>query len=243
MLTDITDLRDFYSSPLGFAVQRLLCARLAEFWPTLRGERIAALGYAPPLRESLARQATVYALMPAAQGVLHCPAEGPNASCLVSPYALPLGDSSVDRVVALHALEGLAEPALLLREMARVMKGNGRLLLIVPNRKGVWARNDRTPFGCGQPFSTAQVRKLLKNQGFLIERMQGVLFAPPSAARINLALADKTERILSRLLPYFGGVLMVEASLQICAPIGLRTKLRVPFAVTAPLPVSCYAAC
>lgn len=241
-MQDIADLRDFYQSPLGLSAGRLLAARLSSWWPTVRGEQIAALGYALPFLEALS-QADVYAFMPAALGAVRCPAQGLNRSCLVSMANLPLGDGSIDRVVALHALEWLVDPQSFLGETRRILKGNGRLLLIVPNRKGLWARNDRTPFGCGQPYSMAQMRKLLKEQGFNIERMRAALFAPPCAMRLKSAFAEKTENMASRLLPFFGGVLMVEASKQICAPAGLRTRKNLsPIVLPAALPASCYAA-
>jgi alpha-ketoglutarate-dependent 2,4-dichlorophenoxyacetate dioxygenase len=37
----------------------------------------------------------------------------------------------------------------------------GRLLLIVPNRRGIWARLDSTPFGHGRPYSRGQLERLL----------------------------------------------------------------------------------
>jgi len=242
MLSDIAELNDFYQSSLGLAAGRLLAGHLAGFWPDVRGEHIIALGYAPPLWEALPK-AVVFSFMPSAQGAARCPAEGLNLSCLVSLHHLPLGDGCADRLVALHAMEALADPSSFLQEAGRVLKSGGRLLLIVPNRKGLWARNDRTPFGCGQPYSMAQMRKLLKEQGFYIERMRGALFAPPNAMRLNLAFAEKAERIAARLFPYFGGVLMVEASKHVCAPAGLRAKKRAPIVMPAPFPASCYAAC
>ena len=37
----------------------------------------------------------------------------------------------------------------------------GRLLIVVPNRRGVWARSDTTPFGHGRPYSRSQITHLL----------------------------------------------------------------------------------
>jgi hypothetical protein len=48
----------------------------------------------------------------------------------------------------------------LLREVWRVLAPNGRLLAVVPNRRGLWARIDTTPFGHGRPFSRGQVTHL-----------------------------------------------------------------------------------
>jgi SAM-dependent methyltransferase len=242
MFTDIVDLRDFYQTPLGLMARRVLRAQIAEMWPQMRGEGVLLLGYGAPLLRPLSRQAAaLYAFMPAAQGVSYWPREGPNVSCLTEIDNLPLPDNSIDRVIALHALEGLAEPAPLLREVWRVMKSGGRFLTIIPNRRGLWAHSDRTPFGNGQPYSPSQIKSALHNQGFLIERVRHALYVPPGASRLGLSFADKIEKYAPRLFPGFGGVLLVEASKQLYAPLTVKTRLRhrlvLPLSLPASLPV------
>jgi SAM-dependent methyltransferase len=176
--------------------------------------------------------------MPAAMGVSYWPREGPNVSALVEIDNLPLPDNSIDRVIALHALEGLAEPNPLLREVWRVMKSGGRFLTIVPNRRGLWAHSDRTPFGYGQPFSLFQIKDALHHQGFLIERVRYALYAPPGASRLGLSLADKIEKYAGWLFPGLGGLLLVEASKQLYAPLAPKTSLRHRLVLPLPLPSS-----
>src|ERR1700733_523429 len=136
MYSDIVDLREFYLSPLGQAVRRVLRARLRRIWPNLGRERVLALGYGTPLLRPLLGEAdTLIAMMPAAQGVAYWPREGPNISSLIEMDNLPLPDQSIDRVILVHALEGAASGASdLLREVWRVLKSQGRILVIVPNR-------------------------------------------------------------------------------------------------------------
>ena len=196
MYADAVDLREFYQSSLGKTVQRHLRARLARIWPQFRGEKVLALGYGVPLLRPLLEESgeAPLALMPAEQGVVFWPREGPNVSCLVDIEDLPLPDASVDRVVLMHALEGAPSPHLLLRELWRVMKANGRILLIVPNRRGLWAHSDRTPFGTGRPFSAFQLKDALRDHGFLTERVWRALYMPPSSSRFLLSLADVFEK-------------------------------------------------
>ena len=47
-------------------------------------------------------------------------------------------------------LEMTNDPGTLLREAWRVLAAGGRLLVVVPNRRGLWARMDTTPFGHGR---------------------------------------------------------------------------------------------
>jgi SAM-dependent methyltransferase len=239
MFNDIVELRDFYQTPLGQMARRMLRARVVEMWPNVQGERILVLGYGVPLlRPMYAQAAALYAAMPAQQGVSYWPREGPNVSALVEMSDLPLPDNSIDRVIALHALEGLAEPGPLLEEVWRVMRSGGRFLTIVPNRRGLWAHSDRTPFGHGQPYSTSQIRNALQNQGFLVERTRHALYAPPMGSRLGLSLADGFERYAEWLFPGFGGLLLLESSKQLYAPIVTKASLRHRLVLPLPLPAS-----
>src|SRR5664279_2649525 len=90
----------------------------------------------------------------------------PALSALVDENELPLPDNAVDRVLLVHALEMTHDPAVLLREAWRVLAAGGRLLVVVPNRRGLWARMDTTPFGHGRPYSRSQINQLLRETWF-----------------------------------------------------------------------------
>ncbi len=236
MHNDIVDLREFYLSPLGQVVRRLLRARLRQIWPNLRGERVVTVGYGVPLlRPFLAEAESLTAMMPAEQGVAYWPREGSNVSALVDTKNLPLHDNSVDRLILMHALEGESDPHGLLREAWRVLKSNGRMLILVTNRRGLWAHSDRTPFGTGQPYSGFQIKDRLREQGFLVDRFWHALYLPPSKSRLLMSLADGFEKYGSKLFPGLGGLLVIEAGKQIYAPIAAKSRFSVPKLVL-PLP-------
>jgi SAM-dependent methyltransferase len=244
MYADIVDLREFYQSPLGQAVQRVLQARLRRIWPSLRGERVLALGYGTPLlRPLLGEAGALLSMMPDAQGVAYWPREGPNVSTLVDAGNLPLADQSIDRAILLHALEGTSLVYPMLREIWRVLKSGGRLLLAVPNRRGLWAHSDRTPFGTGQPYSAFQIKDTLRDQGFLVDRTFRALYLPPSQSRLMLSMADVLEKYGEKIFPGFGGLLLMEAGKQIYAPLEATTRasrhrLVLPLQIPATGPVS-----
>ena len=54
---------------------------------------------------------------------------------------LPLPDMSVDRVLLVHALEVTEHLEVLMREIWRILNGSGRLLVVAPNRRAIWARS------------------------------------------------------------------------------------------------------
>ncbi len=114
----------------------------------------------------------------------------------------------------------------LLRELWRVLKPEGRLLLIVPNRRGVWARLDSTPFGYGQPYSRSQLEGLLRNALFTPASWGSALHVPPFNKRVLMKSATAWERAGARLWPGFAGVLIVEARKETMAPIAVPSKAR-----------------
>lgn len=240
MNSDVAELRDFYARPLGLMVRRLLAHRIRARWRRLQGETLVGLGYATPYLGTFRGEALrLGAFMPAPQGAIVWPETGPKASVLVDEEQLPLPDNSVDRLLAIHCLETADRPRALLREVWRVLTPQGRLLLIVPNRRGVWARLDRTPFGQGRPYSRTQLELLLSESMFSPFDWSAALFVPPIERPLVMRSATAFERLGARLSRGFGGLIIVEARKELTAPIAKKVRTRVlGRLVTAPGTVS-----
>lgn len=218
MWNDAVDLRDFYRSSLGRLTRRVIRQRVRNIWDNTSGQRILGLGYATPYLLPFQDKAErVLAAMPARQGVLHWPSEGAGQVTLCDEAEIPLPDVSMDRVLLVHALECSEQLRPMLREVWRVLADGGRLMVVVPNRRGIWARMDRTPFGHGYPYSPAQLNRLLRDTLFTPIRTERALFAPPSRSRMVIASAPAWEQVGQRLFPTFSGVLISEAGKQIYA--------------------------
>jgi SAM-dependent methyltransferase len=218
MRMDVVDLRDFYETALGQVARRVLRQHIREIWPDARGLAVLGLGFATPfLGPFRAEAARVVAAMPASQGVLHWPAEGNGLTALTEEVELPFPDLSIDRVLMVHALETADQVRPLMREIWRVLSGSGRLLAVVPNRTGIWARLERTPFGYGRPYSPAQLSRLLRDSMFTPIQSRAALFVPPTRSRMVLASAAAWERLGRLGLGTFAGVVMAEAGKQIYA--------------------------
>jgi SAM-dependent methyltransferase len=140
-------------------------------------------------------------------------------STLVEEGSLPLRDNSIDRVLAVHCLEVTEQVTPLLRELWRVLKPEGRLLVVVPNRRGMWAHVDTTPFGYGSPYSRSQLDALLHQSLFSPQTWSSALYLPPFDRAILVRSATAWERVGASVCPGFGGVLMVEARKETTAPV------------------------
>lgn len=241
MHLDVLDLRNFYyRTGLGRAAQKAVRDQLVTLWPEAKGQTVVGFGFAVPLlRPYLADARRVIGLMPAPQGVMPWPAGMPNTSVLTEETQWPIPTGMVDKLVLLHGLETSDHPGAVLDECWRVLGPGGRVIFVVPSRTGLWARRDVTPFGHGHPYSLSQLEAQLRKHAFTPERTASALYAPPSRKRFWQRTAPYWERA-GRYAPWLaGGVLMVEASKQVHAPLrpGLRDVVRLPLKVLEGLPV------
>jgi SAM-dependent methyltransferase len=227
---DVVDLREFYGSRVGNSTRRLIAQTLQPHLQVQAGATVVGLGFATPyLGGGLEGARATLAFMPVRQGVLQWPPQAPVSSALVDEFDLPLLESVADLVLVVHGLEVTDNPAEMLEEMWRVLAPQGRLLLVVPNRRGMWARFDSTPFGYGQPFSRPQLANLLKEARFSIMSWSQALFMPPIDRGPFLSSAPALERIGNWLMPRFAGVIVVEAVKQVYATSsGKRVRRLVP---------------
>lgn len=230
MRPDIEDLRQFYASRQGQIARRLISRQIRALWPDLTGRNVLGLGYPGPFLGSLEGAARTVALMPVNQGGCRWPADAASRTALVQEDELPLADGSVDRVLMVHALECCTRVPRLIREVWRVLADGGRVLIVVPNRRGLWSLSDRTPFGHGQPYSAAQLERTLNSHLFTPQAERAALFLPPTSSRLMLRLAVPAERLGETLARRFAGVVMIEAEKQIyvgtLSPALARSRVR-----------------
>ena len=197
-------------------------------WPDLRGMRLLGIGYPTPFLTAISAETErTVAMMPAYLGVLGWSPEARNLVTLADEGELPFADYSIDRVLLVHALETTEQVSPMLKEIWRVLAGGGRLLVVTPNRRGIWARLDLTPFGSGRPYTMSQLSRLLRDEQFTPVGTGTALFIPPARRRVILRSAPAWERLGRRWFPSFAGVVLVEATKQIYAkPAAARVPRR-----------------
>jgi SAM-dependent methyltransferase len=224
----VVEVRDFYGTELGRTSARLVQQQLAGLTRPRPGQTVLGLGYALPYLPAVPDGA-VLAFMLARQGVIHWPEPHHSSSALVEDVELPLLESVVDLAMVIHGLEHADSPLELLQEVWRVMAPQGRLLLVVPNRRGLWAAAEHTPFGHGEPFSVSQVETLLKDAKFSVTQRRSALYLPPLSHHRLLQAASAFDAAGSRLFTRFSGVIIMEAMKQVYAfSSGKRARRLVP---------------
>lgn len=237
---DIADLHRFYDSPLGKHVQKYITKYIAGIWPDAVGDCVVGYGYAIPyLGQFQLRAERVIAMMPASQGAIFWPENEANKVALAEDNIIPLVDNSVNRLLFVHGFEGAEDTRLLLREAWRVLTEGGRLLIVAPNRRGLWARFPTSPFEIGQPYSGHQLYSLIQESLFTPFKPTYGLYMPPFDASLVLNFADTWEKLGALGCQKMGGIVMIEAKKLILSrilerPRGWRSRIFIP----SPLPAN-----
>ena len=234
MAADRPTTAEFYATPQGAVAVRLVRERLLQVWPDVAGQAVLGLGHAAPYLPTW-RDGSARCLSACSGVVAAWPGGGPSLACAVLADSLPFSDLSLDRILVVHGLEDAEKARRMLREVWRVLKDDGRLLVVAPNRAGLWAHVDSTPFGQAAPYSSGELARLLTASLFRVERRDGVLYVPPSRHRLVLRNARVFEQAGRRLVPHLAGLTITEAVKDVYAalPLAPANRRRVVMAEAA----------
>ncbi len=122
----------------------------------------------------------------------------------------PTTSATADCVVMIHDIEFSKMPDNHIAEAWRVLKDNGQLIVVFPNRGGAWAAQDNTPFGVGTPQSLRQMRELLEQKRFHVAESEGMLFYPPQTPKLPI-WRSCVENSSGLCGCYKSGLIMIQA--------------------------------
>ena len=194
---------DWYRTRAGRRAARLLRAAVRPLLRTGSTTRLLTLGAPPGFLIGL--DPTAYERFAAVGTAPRWPSAGANVALAADPCHLPFHEAMFDQLLVSHSLETAERPAVLLRELWRVLAPAGELVLVVPNRS-LWSLAETTPFGQGRPYGRGELRRTLAAAMFEVTSWRTALYAPP------LRGLGWSERLLARIVPGFGGVQIVTAS-------------------------------
>lgn len=226
MRPEIEELQSWYQGRAGNRAALSLATAVAPLIRRGASVRLLALGYCAPLLQGF-DPASVERLVlacPAEQGGDRWPAEGDNLAVEVDEQSLPFTDALFDQALIIHALEHAAPARRLLRELWRVLAPGGSLVIVAPNRAGLWVHMETTPFGQGTPFGQKQICRMLNDALFEIDHRETVLAVPP------VSLVSGLDRPVMKMLPKLGGLHVIRAAKRdgpAAMPVGKVQRTRV----------------
>jgi len=227
MWPHVRDFRDYYRSVQGRLTRRALQKKLQAAVGNVRDQRVLAIGFATPYLYGFLKTAeSVTAVMSGRSGAVVWPYDGPCHVAIADETDLPFRERTFDCVILIHSLEWSDVPHTLMREVWRVLDDEGRLIIVVPNRRSLWARLDLTPFGFGRPYSRGQLMRLLDDAMFTTTWVGGALLVPPGRSRFWFSLGKVLESIAGRFLTRVSALTMATASKRRygVTPVGLAIK-------------------
>ena len=216
MYNNINNLEIFYASRLGRHCRRLINYQLNSFVSDVKGMNVLGIGYTFPFMNKLRSENNgFYVFSTNNYGNDNLTSTKNLFSCIIEENTIPIPDLYFDRIIISHTLEFLANIENFLQEVWRILNGEGRIIILVPNRLGLWARDENNPFGYGQPFSKSQIINLLKKNKFQITKIKYSLYIPPNYINLILKYSNNIDIFFSKFVFGFGGILIVEAKKEI----------------------------
>lgn len=157
----------------------------------------------------------------------------PGAALVADAAALPLQSDSVDVMLLPHTLEFALDPHEVLREAARVLTGEGELVVFGFDPLGTWSlRSAFTRGGCPpgivRTISATRLADWLKLVGFEVGPAARYLYAPPLASLATARARGFLERAGRRAWPRFSGAYLLHARKRVhsMTPVRLRKRMR-----------------
>jgi SAM-dependent methyltransferase len=179
------DLSDWWNSPLGTLLreqeQRVVAEALEDVFG-LQLLQIGAWGKAGEFFKAARtqRQTVIASDIPSVNGS--------GSRVLSRPTALAVASDSVDAVILPHTLEFEDDPYAVLREVSRVLSGEGKLVVLGFSPLGPWAlrhrlSHDSFPPGLERLISPRRLKEWLKVLSFEVTTLNRYLFQLPSPSR------------------------------------------------------------
>ncbi len=210
----VTDLFGFHALQLGLAdLAGLRANRMPHRWVAseqLHRPKIELTALPlPPLDEALT------SMLPMPPGhALRCDFD-----------ALPFANQSLDLVLLPHTLELAHDPHDTLREVERVLRPEGRVVIVGFNPASLWGLRQSAGYlrqrlglggplylpGAGESIGYGRVRDWLRLLGFEVERGRFGLWRPPLRSERGLARTAWLEPAGARGWPVLGAVYLVVA--------------------------------
>ncbi len=230
-------LRQWFDSPLGRSLQALEAHHLRTVLPNLYGTVAAQLGCIGALDLMDACIAPTRILLDD---------NGGPGGCRVRsvPEELPLDTKSTDVMILPHTLDFCDDPHQVLREVSRVLRPEGHVVILGFNPMSMWgfrrlvARRPRPAPWCGKFFRLARIKDWLALLDFETTHGTMLYYRPPLRNEGFMQRLHFLDKMGDRWWPMMAGVYLVVAKKRVVGvtplPLSWKTKRTVAAGAAQP---------
>jgi SAM-dependent methyltransferase len=216
-------LTHWWSTALGGALLSAECELLGEALEDVFGWELLQVGAWGAVHDLLAASRTRH------HAVIAPPTFATGADVVARPSHLPITSDSIDAVLLPHTLEFAADPYAIVREVDRVLVGEGQLLVLGFRPWSLWgvrARANRSGFppGLRRVLSERRLRDWLVLLGYEVVAARHYLYASPWATWPNGNNAAILRRALLNPLP--AGAYLLKARKRVYTLTPIRPRFR-----------------
>jgi len=215
----------WWATPLGRALLAAESELLGEALEDVFGWELLQIGAWGGSRELLACSRT------RRQTIVAAPGFPGGADIIGRPSLLPVISDSMDAVLLPHTLEFASDPYAIVREVDRVLVGEGQLLVLGFRPWSLWglrARASRSGFppGMRRVLPERRVHEWLELLGYEVVAAQKYLYCSPWSS--GLPAGQAAERILRRGIthPLPGSAYLLKARKRIYTMTPVRPRFR-----------------
>src|SRR3990172_3816020 len=229
----------WFDTPLGRSLQALEANRLRDVLPGLYGTAAVQLG-------RLGRHDMLDASAAPTRILLDLPGEPNGVMVHGVPEALPFDARSVDVMLLPHTLDFSADPHQVLREVSRVLRPEGHVVILGFNPVSLWgfrrlvARRPRVAPWCGKFFRLSRIKDWLALLDFEATHGTMLYYRPPLRNEGFMQRLHFLDKMVDRWWPMMAGIYLVVAKKRVVGvtPLPLSWKTRRAIAAGATQPAA-----
>lgn len=222
------DLYQWFKTPLGEELLRLEKVHTNELLSNLFGYHLLLLGsphFVEGIKDSRVSRRAVMDIT----GVNERTCDGQFSGC---PECLPVSSDVLDVMVLPHILEFSESPHEVLREVERSLVPEGHVVILGFNPFSLWniwrwlfSWRKQLPW-CGGFISTTRLKDWLALLGFECLETQYFFYRPPLQHKGVLNKLFIFEKLVSKILPWFGGTYVLVARKKVSTLTPIRPRWR-----------------
>lgn len=219
MYLDFLNYQKFYDSAIGKLLAGHIQIQLKKYCYLYDNQNIGCFGYAHPYLNFLKEfNLSISYCYSKKMGISDEKIIKGN-KILIDEEKIPFQDSFFDHVFLIHYLENNHNTKVSLREIWRSLAPEGKLYIIIPNKKSSWYLSEKSPFSSGSGFSKKQINYLLEDSFFDVQTIERLVYFPNSNIKFINNNNTLIEKLGSILFKYFNGVYFCVVKKRIYANI------------------------